>query len=684
VDLQPDNILNDRYKIKKQLGKGGMGAVYLAEDLSLEQQVAVKVNQNPQEESTSQFLREARLLAALKHPHLPRVIDYFINGTSQYLVMDYIPGKDLGELLEKEGAQPVELVLKWAQELGSALTYLHQQTPPVIHRDIKPGNIKLGANGAAILVDFGIAKAADNSQVTAAGAWGYTPGFAPPEQYGSARTGPYSDQYSLAATLYNLLTGQRPAESVKRVLENATLASIRLLNPAVPAHTASSIERALSVRPENRFIDINEFIQALTNPSFKAAKPVPTVKPATKPLQKKSNRIWLILGGLFVGSVILVFAGLGAAGYYFWNREKAARQNQTEVLTISQQTPSPQGNISSNAPKGATSAAPVILTQELTVISTVVPTNTFVPTSIPPTATSRPLGKGGLLAFASDRGDGKTLQIWTMKVSLDNSGKPVASNITQLTFSEGDKKQPAWSPDGTRLLFTAPGTKKDSLQKPDLDIWVTNSDGSNALDLSLKKGDDFDPVWSPDGSKIAFTNNGRDDGVRQVFMMNSDGTDLHRISYDFEEFSPTWSPGMDWLAFVISANSSNILYLRNSDKEYATPVPFDTAEVMGRLGQVADPTWSWDGKQIAYTRQKGLQRDIFSVIFSSRGQKVARLTTTNFEEEACWSPDDQWIAFTSSRDKNKEVYLMTSTGLLQTNVSQSPGSDMQPAWQPIP
>lgn len=676
MDLQPDNILNNRYKIQKQLGKGGMGAVYLADDLSLEQKVAVKVNQNPQEESTSQFLREARLLAALKHPNLPRVIDYFISGASQFLVMDYIPGRDLGEMLEKEGAQPVELVLKWAKELGSALTYLHTQTPPVIHRDIKPGNIKLGANGEAILVDFGIAKAADNSQVTAAGAWGYTPGFAPPEQYGSARTGPYSDQYSMAATLYNLLTGQRPAESVKRVLENAPLASMRLLNPTIPAHTAFAIERALSVRPDNRFMDVSEFVQALTNPNFKAAKPTPTLKPVTKPLQKKSYPSWLILGGLLVGFVILVFIVLGAAGYYFWNKEKATRQNQTDILVISQQTPSPQ-----ETQTGVISTAPVIVPPEPTAVPTIAPTTTFTPTSIPPTATIRSVGKGGLLAFASDRGDGKTLQIWTMKISLDNSGKPVSSNNSQLTFSEGNKKQPAWSPDGSKLLFTAPGIKKDSLQKPGLDIWVINADGSNALDLSLKKGDDFDPVWSPDGSKIAFTNNGRDDGVRQVFMMNSDGTDLHRISFDFEEFSPTWSPGMDWLAFVISANSSNILYLRKNEFDYATPVPFDTAEVLGRLGQVADPVWSWDGKQIAYTRQKGLQRDIFSVIFSSRGQKVARLTTTNFEKEPCWSPDDQWIAFTSSRDKNEEVYLMTSTGLLQTNLTQSPGLDMQPTWQ---
>ena len=267
MDLSPDTLLKDRYRIVRKLGEGGMGAVFLARDVSLEHDVAVKANRDPSPESTNQFLREARLLAALHHPNLPRVTDYFILGQEQYLVMDYIPGDDLKALLLKEGRQPLEKVLAWARQLGSALTYMHNQTPPVIHRDIKPANIRLTASGEVVLVDFGIAKAADSSQATAIGASGYTAGYAPPEQYGSAyssvRTGPFSDQYSLAATLYTMLTGGRPADAVKRVLNQETLLPVRALAPDIPEGVAQALERALSVMPAGRFDGVDAFISSL-------------------------------------------------------------------------------------------------------------------------------------------------------------------------------------------------------------------------------------------------------------------------------------------------------------------------------------------------------------------------------------------------------------------------------------
>ncbi|GAP17293.1 serine/threonine-protein kinase, partial [Levilinea saccharolytica] len=267
MDLQPGQILRDRYRIERQLGAGGMGAVYLAYDATLEVQVAVKANRNPSNDSTSQFLQEARLLASLRHPNLPRVMDYFVIENSQFLVMDYIAGDDLDTVLEREGPQPVEKVLAWAEQIGSALTYLHSQQPPVIHRDIKPANLKLTLEGEVTLVDFGIAKAADSTQATAAGAMGYTPGFAPPEQYGGARTGPFSDQYALGATLYALLTGKRPVDGVQRVLGQAVLTPLHLLTPNIPASVQRAVEQAMSPRPEERFPSVAAFITALQAPS---------------------------------------------------------------------------------------------------------------------------------------------------------------------------------------------------------------------------------------------------------------------------------------------------------------------------------------------------------------------------------------------------------------------------------
>ena len=200
-----------------------MGMVYLAEDTSLDRQVAVKENYGIGEDSANQFLQEARLLAALHHSHLPRVTDYFIEGPLQYLVMDYLPGDDGRPFLSVKAASRLTKVLDWTKQLVDAMAYMHLQSPPVTHRDIKPANIRLREDGSAVLVDFGIAKAAESAQKTNTGAMGYTPGFAPPEQVGGGRTGPFSDQFSLSATIYTLLTGSRPVESIKRVLENEPL-----------------------------------------------------------------------------------------------------------------------------------------------------------------------------------------------------------------------------------------------------------------------------------------------------------------------------------------------------------------------------------------------------------------------------------------------------------------------------
>ena len=219
MSLNPGDLLRDRYRITGIIGKGGMGAVYRGEDTSLQTTVAIKENLNPMPQAVKQFKREAVLLASLRHPNLPRVTDHFIEGDLQYLIMDYIPGDDLKTILERQGAIPESQVLGWCKEICDALTYLHSQHPPVTHRDIKPANIKIMPDGKPVLVDFGIAKATEVGGATTTGARSLTPGFAPPEQYGSSPTDSRSDQYSLAATLYNLLTGHIPPDSLERTLK---------------------------------------------------------------------------------------------------------------------------------------------------------------------------------------------------------------------------------------------------------------------------------------------------------------------------------------------------------------------------------------------------------------------------------------------------------------------------------
>jgi serine/threonine protein kinase len=165
-----------------------------------------------------QFLREAKILANLSHPNLPRVTDYFLEKTNgQYLVMDFVEGQDLQQMLEDRGGPFSEgQAAEWASQISDALAYLHSQSPPIIHRDIKPANIRITPAGKAVLVDFGIAKVFDPQVKTTVGARAVSPGYSPVEQYGIGKTDRRTDIYALGATLYTLLTGVEPPESTQR------------------------------------------------------------------------------------------------------------------------------------------------------------------------------------------------------------------------------------------------------------------------------------------------------------------------------------------------------------------------------------------------------------------------------------------------------------------------------------
>ena len=206
--LEPGSLLNDRYRIEEVIAKGGMGAIYRAFDVTLNIPVAVKENFLTSEQFARQFRREASLLAGMRHPNLPRVTDHFsLEGVGQYLVMDYIDGDDLRQMLADRGPLPEAEVLRIGAAVCDALEYLHTRKPAIVHRDVKPGNVKVSTSGVVYLVDFGLAKIAEGGQATTTGAQALTPGYAPPEQYGEG-TEARSDIYALGATLYAALTGK--------------------------------------------------------------------------------------------------------------------------------------------------------------------------------------------------------------------------------------------------------------------------------------------------------------------------------------------------------------------------------------------------------------------------------------------------------------------------------------------
>lgn len=272
MELPTGHVLHERFRIIRLLGKGGMGAVYYAHDPVLNRYVAIKqlqpslpTDEPAAEQLRKQFLREAQILAALHHPNLPRVTDYFSDGELHYLVMDYIEGQSLQDMLvaNKQGF-PEDLVLEWADQLLSALEYTHANN--VIHRDIKPANIRRTTAGHIFLVDFGLVKSYDlNDPRTLTMFHGIgTPEYAPPEQYDpGVHTDQRSDIYALGATLYHLLTGQAPVSVTRRTSEPTSFRPPRQANANISPDVERVILRAMEIERAKRFASASDMRAAL-------------------------------------------------------------------------------------------------------------------------------------------------------------------------------------------------------------------------------------------------------------------------------------------------------------------------------------------------------------------------------------------------------------------------------------
>ena len=379
--LTPETVLQGRYRIVRSLGQGGMGTVYEAVDERLDSTVALKETLFADERLRKQFEREARLLARVHHQALPRVSDHFAEGEGQFLIMQFIPGADLAEKsVQRQAPFTAGEVFKWADQLLDALDYLHTQEPPIIHRDIKPQNLKVTSRGQIILLDFGLAKgqASEISRVTtSASIFGYTPNYAPLEQIQGLGTDARSDLYALAATLYHLVTGVKPPDALTRAAslvnnEPDPLKPAHEVNPAVPLVLSNVLGRAMAQSREQRFRTAAEMRRALhqgdadstvTSVSeantvlFPQAPPSPTqtdqaarptvgfVSPTTPPtlqptgettlVAKPSRRRGATWAMIAVAAVLIIG---GAGGFYAYQKRKAAT---TAALPVPTAEPSP-------------------------------------------------------------------------------------------------------------------------------------------------------------------------------------------------------------------------------------------------------------------------------------------------------------------------------------------------------
>ena len=259
-------VLDGKYEILKKVGQGGMSIVYLAMDNRLNKQWAVKEIKNDGSKSVETLLkgleREANILKNVDHPVLPRIVDIINENGTIYVIMDFVEGKPLNEVLKAEGAQKQSDVIEWGRALASALDYLHSMNPPIIYRDMKPSNVMLKPDGSVKLIDFGTAKEyiiENNADTTALG----TRGYAAPEQFGDAQgrgiynTDARTDIYNLGATLYHLVTGKNPCEPPYEIKP------IRQWNPMLSSGLEQIIIKCCQPNPNDRYQSCSELLYAL-------------------------------------------------------------------------------------------------------------------------------------------------------------------------------------------------------------------------------------------------------------------------------------------------------------------------------------------------------------------------------------------------------------------------------------
>jgi serine/threonine protein kinase/Tol biopolymer transport system component len=735
MTLERGSLLNRRYRIVEILGQGGMASVYRAVDENLGVDVAVKENLFTTDEYSRQFRREAVILANLRHPNLPRVTDHFaIENQGQYLVMDYIEGEDLRQRLDRLGPLPDEEVILLGAAVCDALSYMHALNPSVLHRDIKPGNVKITPQGRIFLVDFGLAKVVQSTSLaTTTGARAMTPGYSPPEQYGTAHTDARTDIYSLGATLYSALTDALPEDGLARAMEQADLTPIRKRNQRASRHLTAVIERSLEVKPDDRYQNADEFKQDLLNSRNSTRKradfnlppappaeepagpaegaepapsagapaenpadsalallppddliPEPPFQPAYRPRRRRRKNLWPLIAFLTLVATVL--------GIYISNRPFS---ENTIAALLGMHSPTLTLMITPLPPAETPMVTPMPLATATATV-TYIPTPTFTPTETPtstptfthtptrtpmptrtntptstPTSTSTPLGGGGgLIAFASDR-SGKKPNIWV--VNVDGTG------LTQLTDLKDGACQPEWSPDGKYLVFISP-CDDDKDYYYGAGLFMMNADGSYQKLLMKVPGGDYDPAWSPDGKYIAFTSLRRQDKMPQIYLLDLKYNSVVKLSdpADLPNSQPAWSPDGKEIAFTRASTHVYIMSAEGKNLRLAS-------KVENKSLQNGEADWSPEGDVLVLTqRMAGVAGDPWLATLPSAGPTFPVAIPHDLPMSAAqYSPDGGWLVYQAwLKPTDKDIYIMIANGVDRRQITSGPDQDFDPAWQP--
>ncbi len=720
MTLESGSLLNNRYRIAEVLGQGGMAAVYRAVDENLGVEVAVKENLFTTEEYARQFRLEATILASLRQPNLPRVSDHFvIEPLGQYLVMDFIEGEDLRQRLDRLGQLPEQEVIIIGVAICDAISYMHTRQPMILHRDIKPGNVRITPNGHIYLVDFGLAKVVEGREATHTGARAMTPGYSPPEQYGSARTDPRSDIYSLGATLYCALTNALPEDGLDRAMNRVNLTPIQKLSPKVSDHVAGIIEKCMEVHPKDRYQSADELRYDLMEARSISRRKLPlelVLSPppitlhdklpeatghfsgkndakignnagrykrrSTRPLKEtpdeievfpQKNRVqkrpaaWLLLVLLpilvlsgFVTYVIRPDFVKQLVGYAI----PGLNQTLTPTITAATNTHVPILAIESKTPAPSNTPTPTLTSSPI-----------FTPSPSPsPTSTLTPLptlmGGSEQIAFASTRSG--AAEVWLM----NNDG----TGLKQITNIPEGACQPKWSPDGNKIVFISPCKGQQNWYQG-ASLFIINADGTGLIPLPSAPGGDYDPSWSIDGHRIAFTSR-RNGGVPGIYIIDlTDYSIVSLVEDNTKAISqPAWSPDGKEIAYV---NSDNRIWVMDDNGENRRNLTVGGGDYL-----IYAPAWSPDATVVIYSQSVVSDTTGSTVLMAvpntQAGAMPVEVPNSQLIVDASYSVDGYWLLFTSWFSGNHEITVMRPNGVARHPVLVDPAYDFDPYWQPKP
>lgn len=683
-----------------------MSIVYRAHDHNLQRAVAIKMMSQAAAEQPGfieRFRQEARLIAALRHPHIVQV---YASGEYQglpYIVEELLPGPTLGQQLRELHArrQPMgrDAILTITRDLASALDAAH--AAGVIHRDIKPDNAIYNAQGQIILTDFGIARPLSAStRYTQTGMVMGTPDYIAPEQAQGQTLTPATDVYALGVVVYEMITGRPPFSddaAINVLIQHIQMSppAMRPLRPDLPASAEGVVLRALAKDPQARYQQASAFAATLaqawlTNAPVGAAvtEPPPVAPPPPVNVHEQPTRamatgdvppaarsgapgsprsggspvpVW----GLLLATLALMLVG-GAAFFILAGQPAdnggtvggVLTPTPTVTVTATATTSPAPADEASPTPEVPPTAPPEVPTDIPPPPPTVPPLPTETPApALPPTPALPPLPPSGTgLAFTNDSGGG--FRLFTTSTS--------SGDVQPLLESTSNDFAPAWSPDGFRVAFHSDRNGNE-------DIFVLDTRTGTVTPLTSDAANEREPVWSPDGQRLAYWAN--PNGNWDIFTVTLESGQQTQLTFNFaDDFAPAWAPDGSRIAFTSNRDDNDNIYLINPDGGAEQQLTEDPTN--DKL-----PAWSPDSIRLLFVSARDGNEDVF--VMNRDGSEPQNLTNSQSQDtQPAWSFSGATIVFTSNRNGNPNLYVMEPDGSSVRPLTDLQGNTFDGAWRP--